>query len=140
MSILPRLALLGALALNWPLAWAEEAPASAAVAASDAAHPSAAAPTEPFLVSADKISGGDTAWMLTSTAVVLMMCVPGPRAVLRRHGAQEKRARHSHAEFRLHLRGHHPVVADRLLLGIHAGQRLHRRHIARALWRPGGGR
>jgi Amt family ammonium transporter len=89
MSILPRLALLGALALHWPAAWAEEAPASAAAAASEAAHPSAAtpapasdaapaaAPTEPFLVSADKISGGDTAWMLTSTALVLMMCVPG---------------------------------------------------------------
>jgi len=89
MSILPRLALLGALALQWPSAWAEEAPASAAVAASETAHPSAAvpaaaadaapaaAPTEPFLVSADKISGGDTAWMLTSTALVLMMCVPG---------------------------------------------------------------
>jgi Amt family ammonium transporter len=89
MSILPRLALLGALALQWPAAWAEEAPASAAAAASEAAHPSAAtpapasdaapaaAPTEPFLVSADKISGGDTAWMLTSTALVLMMCVPG---------------------------------------------------------------
>ena len=85
MSILPRLALLGALALHWPSAWAEEAPASAAVAASEAARPSAAAsdaapaaaPTEPFLLSADKISGGDTAWMLTSTALVLMMCVPG---------------------------------------------------------------
>jgi Amt family ammonium transporter len=89
MSILPRLALLGALALHWPSAWAEEAPASAPVAASEAAHPSAAAPaaasdaapaagpTEPFLVSADKISGGDTAWMLTSTALVLMMTVPG---------------------------------------------------------------
>jgi len=87
MSILPRLALLGALALTWPSAWAEEAPASAAGAASEAAHPSATAPaaasdpapapTEPFLVSADKISGGDTAWMLTSTALVLMMTVPG---------------------------------------------------------------
>jgi ammonium transporter, Amt family len=81
MSILPRLALLGALAFHWPLAWAEEAPASAAAAASEAPSPSAAAPaatpTEPFLVSADKISGGDTAWMLTSTALVLMMCVPG---------------------------------------------------------------
>jgi Amt family ammonium transporter len=89
MSILPRLALLGALALHWPSAWAEDAPASAAVAVSEAAHPSAAAPatasdaapaaapTEPFLLNADKISGGDTAWMLTSTALVLMMCVPG---------------------------------------------------------------
>jgi Amt family ammonium transporter len=31
----------------------------------------------PALVSADKVSAGDTAWMLTSTALVLMMCVPG---------------------------------------------------------------
>ncbi|HTB27493.1 MAG TPA: ammonium transporter [Steroidobacteraceae bacterium] len=31
----------------------------------------------PALVSADKLSAGDTAWMLTSTALVLMMCVPG---------------------------------------------------------------
>jgi Amt family ammonium transporter len=81
MSILPRLALFGVLALHGPLVWAEEAPASAAAAASDAAAPGtaapAAAPTEPFLASADKISGGDTAWMLTSTALVLMMTVPG---------------------------------------------------------------
>jgi ammonium transporter, Amt family len=34
-------------------------------------------PTEPTLISADKISAGDTAWMLTSTALVLMMSVPG---------------------------------------------------------------
>ena len=33
--------------------------------------------TQPALVGADKISAGDTAWMLTSTALVLMMCVPG---------------------------------------------------------------
>jgi Amt family ammonium transporter len=32
---------------------------------------------ETGLVAADKISAGDTAWMLTSTALVLMMCVPG---------------------------------------------------------------
>jgi Amt family ammonium transporter len=41
----------------------------------------AAAPSstiaEPTVVGADKISAGDTAWMLTSTALVLMMCVPG---------------------------------------------------------------
>ncbi len=35
------------------------------------------APTAPVLVSADKVSSGDTAWMLTSTALVLMMTVPG---------------------------------------------------------------
>ena len=37
----------------------------------------AAAPTEPMIVGADKISAGDTAWMLTSTALVLMMTIPG---------------------------------------------------------------
>ena len=42
----------------------------------DAAPP---APTAPFLVAADKISGGDTAWMLTSTALVLMMTIPVSR-------------------------------------------------------------
>jgi ammonium transporter, Amt family len=34
-------------------------------------------PTEPSIVSVDKISAGDTAWMLTSTALVLMMAIPG---------------------------------------------------------------
>ena len=61
----------------------EAAPAAAAAtpAATDAgaaAAPAApAAPTEPFLVTNDKISSGDTAWMLTSTALVLMMTIPG---------------------------------------------------------------
>jgi ammonium transporter, Amt family len=32
---------------------------------------------EPMLVGVDKISAGDTAWMLTSTALVLMMSIPG---------------------------------------------------------------
>ncbi len=35
------------------------------------------APTAPTLINADKISAGDTAWMLTSTALVLMMSIPG---------------------------------------------------------------
>jgi Amt family ammonium transporter len=34
-------------------------------------------PTAPFLVPFDKISGGDTAWMLTSVALVLLMTIPG---------------------------------------------------------------
>ena len=37
----------------------------------------AAAPTAPYLVDADQISTGDTAWMLTSTAFVLLMTLPG---------------------------------------------------------------
>jgi Amt family ammonium transporter len=86
-------------------AWADETPAASAPAASAAAPGAAAtgatapgaeatgaadsaaagaatsgtpaAPTEPFLLPVDKISAGDTAWMLTSTALVLMMSVPG---------------------------------------------------------------
>lgn len=48
--------------------------ASAAPAASDAAP---AAPTAPFSIDSSKISSGDTAWMLTSTALVLFMTIPG---------------------------------------------------------------
>ncbi len=51
------------------------APAAAAPSATPA--PAAAAPTSPVIVSADKISNGDTSWMLTSTALVLMMTIPG---------------------------------------------------------------
>ncbi len=47
---------------------AENTPASASAAP---------APTAPFLVTTDKISSGDTAWMLTSTALVLLMTIPG---------------------------------------------------------------
>ena len=49
------------------------APATAPTA-SDAAP---AAPTEPQLISAEKITSGDTAWMLASTALVLLMTIPG---------------------------------------------------------------
>ncbi len=78
--------------LSVPAAWADETPASAAAPA--AAAPAAAAGTatpastaqaaatpspmtQPTLVAADKLSAGDTAWMLTSAALVLMMTVPG---------------------------------------------------------------
>lgn len=42
-----------------------------------AAPPAPTEPTEPFIVGTDKINSGDTAWMLTSTALVLMMTIPG---------------------------------------------------------------
>jgi ammonium transporter, Amt family len=61
MSKLSRLAFLGVLMLSMQTVWADPA----------------AAPTEPILISVDKISSGDTAWMLTSTALVLMMSIPG---------------------------------------------------------------
>jgi ammonium transporter, Amt family len=63
---------------------ADEAPAAAAApaaasgeAAAPAAAPAAAAPTEPYLAKFSDINSGDTAWMLTSTALVLMMTIPG---------------------------------------------------------------
>jgi ammonium transporter, Amt family len=37
----------------------------------------ASAPTEPLRVGFDKINAGDTAWMLTSVALVLLMTIPG---------------------------------------------------------------
>src|SRR5580658_1909422 len=61
MSKLSRLVLLAVLTVSMQHAWAD----------------GAAGPTEPTLISADKISSGDTAWMLTSTALVLMMSIPG---------------------------------------------------------------
>ena len=56
---------------------ADEAPATPAAAAATAAAPAAAAPTEPYLAKFTDINSGDTAWMLTSTALVLMMTIPG---------------------------------------------------------------
>ena len=56
---------------------AEAAPAAAAPAAAAPAAAAPAAPTKPELIDASKINSGDTAWMLTATALVLMMTIPG---------------------------------------------------------------
>jgi Amt family ammonium transporter len=84
---LAQMVVIGFLTAAIPAAWAEDAPAAATAPSTEsaAAAPAAAAqaatapaaPTEPSLVGADKISSGDTAWMLTSTALVLMMTIPG---------------------------------------------------------------
>ena len=96
-KILIALALLGAFGLAAPLsaqdkaasppaaeakapdAKAEAAPAASTKTETAPTAPAATppAPTSPQLVTADKISSGDTAWMLTSTALVLMMTIPG---------------------------------------------------------------
>ncbi|MEK6602620.1 MAG: ammonia channel protein, partial [Candidatus Binatota bacterium] len=52
---------------------AEEAPQPPAVSPAPAAPAPAAAPSPP----PPKIDKGDTAWMLTSSALVLMMTIPG---------------------------------------------------------------
>ena len=90
MTKLFRVAVLGLLTFSIPAVWAEDTPAttpSAAQAAASAtadssapaaeAAPTPPAPTEPQLIGIDKINSGDTAWMLTSTALVLMMTIPG---------------------------------------------------------------
>jgi len=96
MSTLSRLICAFTLFMAVPAAWADDVGAAASAAAAPAAAASvaasaapsesapsaeapasAAAPTEPQLVGADKISAGDTAWMLTSTALVLLMTIPG---------------------------------------------------------------
>jgi Amt family ammonium transporter len=88
------LVLLGLGLLSMPAAWADEAPAAATPAAVAAPGASAAAPQEaaqaaasaattppapttPVMIGADKINSGDTAWMLASTALVLLMTIPG---------------------------------------------------------------
>jgi ammonium transporter, Amt family len=50
---------------------------AAAVLLSVSAGADPAVPSAPFLAAADKINSGDTAWMLTSTALVLLMTIPG---------------------------------------------------------------
>ncbi len=84
-----RWVVIGLFLLPVSASWADDAPASAAsvtqaptTAPADSAAPAAdaaapAAPTEPQLIGTDKINSGDTAWMLTSTALVLMMTIPG---------------------------------------------------------------
>jgi ammonium transporter, Amt family len=68
------LLVLGALSSITPaVSYAQDAATVVAPAASAAP----AAPTEPIIVGFDKISAGDTAWMLTSSALVLMMTIPG---------------------------------------------------------------
>ena len=75
-KILMLLALCGTVALSVP-AFADEAKPADTAAAPAAAAAAPAVPTEPTLVTNDKINSGDTAWMLTSTALVLLMTIPG---------------------------------------------------------------
>jgi Amt family ammonium transporter len=77
--------LIASLALSAPLVHADTAVGASAAGPDASATAPAAAPatapvaalTEPTLIGTDKLNSGDTAWMLTSSALVLMMCVPG---------------------------------------------------------------
>lgn len=50
---------------------------SAAAASAGVAAPSVGAPTRPKVVAQDTLNAADTAWMLVSTALVLLMTLPG---------------------------------------------------------------
>ncbi|HTT38400.1 MAG TPA: ammonium transporter [Burkholderiales bacterium] len=56
---------------------AAEPAATSATAAAPAAAPAPAAPDKPFMLDVAKINSGDTAWMLASTGLVLLMTIPG---------------------------------------------------------------
>ncbi len=92
MTTLSRLCLAGLLVWSVPYAWADPpavaettpavTPAEANPARTSAAAPATATPpapstTAPSVILNSQINAGDTAWMLTSTALVLMMTVPG---------------------------------------------------------------
>ena len=77
------------------------------------------APTAPAAATApaapaSAINSGDTAWMLTSMALVLMMTIPGLALFLWRHGSQDERASDGHAELCGDLSRHRVVDGDRL--------------------------
>jgi ammonium transporter, Amt family len=84
-SVLSATLLLLASTMLLNFARAQEAPATkptpseVTMTAEAVAAPVATAPTptDPQTVTFDKINSGDTAWMLTSTALVLMMTIPG---------------------------------------------------------------
>src|SRR5437667_969696 len=80
-KLLAILALLGAVGWCAPLMAQDKpaAPAAAPAAPAPAAGAPAAppAPTKPELDDGAKINSGDTAWMLASTALVLLMTIPG---------------------------------------------------------------
>ena len=69
--VLQRLTLATSILLLLTLTAGAQAPAPAAPAAPTAAPADVSAPAAP------KLDSGDTAWMLTSTALVLMMTIPG---------------------------------------------------------------
>ncbi|MBP7567130.1 MAG: ammonium transporter [Burkholderiaceae bacterium] len=63
--------------VRWVMAAAMVLAMASGVQAQDAPAAAGEPPARPALVAADSISGADTAWMLTSTALVLLMTLPG---------------------------------------------------------------
>ena len=110
---------------------AADASAAAARRRAGASEAAPAAPTAPFSVDSSKINSGDTAWMLTSTALVLFMTIPGLAlfygGMVRKKNVLATRD----AELRDHLPRDDHLDGGRLQPRVHAGQLVHRRLLAR---------
>lgn len=77
MKRLASFAIAVALAFCAAAALADDKPAAPTATAAVPATPPAASSTEPSVILNSQINSGDTAWMLTSSALVLMMTIPG---------------------------------------------------------------
>jgi len=90
LQLVPVLALMAIWLTAVPVA-AQQTPAPAASAPAAATPAQAAPPPAPAATNQPKIDSGDTAWMLTSAALVLMMTAPGLAlfygGMVRRHNA-----------------------------------------------------
>jgi Amt family ammonium transporter len=87
-----------------------------------------------------KLNSGDTAWMLTSTALVLLMTIPGLALFYGGMVPQEERARHGDAELRHHLPGDRALDDDRHSLAFtrdHCLPRQHGRFFLSRAWPTG---
>ena len=118
-----------------PAAAPATAPAAADAKAGDAkpadaaAAPAApAAPDHPVLIGVDKINSGDTAWMLTSMALVLMMTVPGLALFYGGMVRKKNVLADSDAELRDHVPRHGPLGHRGLQHRVHAGRAVLREH------------
>ena len=99
----------------------------AALVAAAPALAQAPAAAAPFTPTADMVNKGDTAWMLTCSALVLMMSVPCAGLVLRRPRAREEHAVGADAGPRDRLHHHFDVGRLGLFDGLHRRQRICRR-------------
>src|SRR5258706_14238432 len=115
------------------LIWRSRSPLCAILVAAIAAADSAAVGVSKHLDDLEKATksaqmAGDNAWMLTNSALVLMMTSPGlASAVLLWPGAAQERARHDDAQLRPDGIGNDHMGRGRLQSGVFGGVALPRR-------------
>ncbi len=90
----------------------------AAPGAAEPAKSAALAPAAPAAPAPPKIDTGDTAWMLTSAALVLLM-TPGSGSFLWRNGSVEECVGYDHAQFHYHCHRQYAMGS----LGVQSGFR-----------------